>query len=121
MSARYDCSKCPAYCCSYDRVDITSRDAKKLARHLKLDVETFLDRYTQVDEGLVVLKQQPDPVYGTTCTFLDLNTRRCTVYGARPATCREYPERPTCGYYDFLRWERRHQGDPQFVPYGLKR
>ena len=51
--------------------------------------------------------------------FLDLKTRRCTVYEARPAVCRDYPDRPRCGYYDFLKWEREFQDDPDFVP--LKR
>lgn len=112
----YDCAKCPAYCCSYEQIDITRRDAKRLAQHLGMDVETFLARHTRVDEGLVILKHKRDSVYGSICQFLDSKTRRCTVYEARPHTCRDYPERPVCGYYEFLRWERRHQGDPEFVP-----
>jgi Fe-S-cluster containining protein len=121
MAVRYDCAKCPAYCCSYDHVEINKRDAKRLAKHLKLDVETFLDRHTRVDGGEIVLKHQPDAVYGSICGFLDLGTRRCSVYEARPGTCHNYPERPTCGYYSFLVWERQHQGDPTFVPHGQKR
>jgi hypothetical protein len=31
----YDCTKCPAYCCSiYGIVEVTDRDLKRLAKHL---------------------------------------------------------------------------------------
>ena len=36
----YDCSKCPAYCCSiYERVEVTPRDLRRLARHFGLTLE----------------------------------------------------------------------------------
>ena len=33
----YDCSKCPAYCCSYDEISVTDRDVNRLARHFDLE------------------------------------------------------------------------------------
>jgi hypothetical protein len=30
--------------------------------------------------------------------------------------CRDYPNGSRCGYYDFLKFERKHQDDPDFVP-----
>jgi uncharacterized protein len=119
MADHYDCSKCPAYCCSYDRVIVNKRDINRIARHFDLDPETALLRFTKVVEGEQVLRHQKDEIYGSVCMFLDTKTRRCTIYNARPAVCREYPDRPHCGYYDFLKWERRQQGDEEFVP--LKR
>jgi Fe-S-cluster containining protein len=116
MPAQYDCAKCPAYCCSYDRIVVTKRDVKRLAKHFELDFDTALLRFTKVVEGEQVLRHQKDPFYGTVCTFLDPHTRRCTIYDARPAVCHEYPDHPRCGYFDFLKFERRHQGDPDFVP-----
>jgi uncharacterized protein len=38
------------------------------------------------------------------------------VYEARPTVCREYPNGKRCGYYDFLKFERKHQDDPDFIP-----
>ena len=33
----FDCSKCPAYCCSvYERVQVSKRDLNRLARHFGL-------------------------------------------------------------------------------------
>ena len=34
---------------------------------------------------------------------------------ARPAVCRQYPDSPRCGYYEFLKFERAHQDDPDFI------
>jgi Fe-S-cluster containining protein len=113
---QYDCIKCPAYCCSYDRIGVTKKDINRLAKHFDLTPEVAARRFTKVVEGDQVLKHQKDKIYGSICMFIDLNTRRCTVYEARPGVCHEYPDRPRCGYYDFLKWERRHQDSPDFIP-----
>lgn len=112
----YDCLKCPAYCCSYDRILVENRDLRRLARHFGLELETARKRFTKVREGEQVLRHQKDRVYGSVCMFLDRDTRRCTIYDARPEVCKEYPDRPRCGYYDFLAWERRFQEDEEFIP-----
>ena len=50
------------------------------------------------------------------CKFLDPDTRRCTIYHARPLVCREFPARARCAYYDLLQFERVQQGDDTVVP-----
>lgn len=115
----YDCIKCPAYCCSYDRIIVENKDLARLGRHFGIDTDTARRRFTKQVEGEQVLRHQKDKIYGTICMFLDTKTRRCTIYDARPGVCHEYPDRPRCGYYDFLKWERRHQEDEEFIP--LKR
>jgi Fe-S-cluster containining protein len=114
--ALYDCSKCPAYCCTYDQIEVSKRDVNRLARHFGIDAETALRRFTKIIEGVTVLRHQKDTIFGSACMFLDSKTRQCTIYEARPGVCHEYPDRPRCGYYDFLRWERTHQEDPKFIP-----
>lgn len=116
MPAHYDCSKCPAYCCSYDEISVTERDIIRLARHFGLEPDVARKRFTKAANGSAVLRHQKDEIYGTVCRFLDTKTRRCTIYGARPGVCHEYPDQPHCGYYDFLKWERGHQDDPEFIP-----
>jgi Fe-S-cluster containining protein len=116
MAIHYDCLKCPAYCCSYDRIIVTKRDLSRLAKHFGIEPETAQRRFTKIVEGEQVLRHQKDTVYGSICMFIDLETRRCTVYQARPGVCHEYPDRPHCGYYDFLKWERKHQENEEFIP-----
>ncbi|HET7712454.1 MAG TPA: YkgJ family cysteine cluster protein [Thermoanaerobaculia bacterium] len=114
---QYDCSKCAAYCCSYDEIDVGTREIARIAKHLGMDPLTVLDRYTKLTRnGKRVLRHQRDDIFGRVCTFLDRKTRRCTIYEARPGVCHEYPDKPRCGYYEFLMWERSHQADPQFIP-----
>jgi Fe-S-cluster containining protein len=112
----YDCTKCPAYCCSYEAIVVDKRDLNRLAKHFDLDVEVARKRFTKTVEGEQVLRHQKDKVFGSICMFFDVQARRCTVYEARPGVCHEYPDSPHCGYYDFLKWERVHQGDDKFIP-----
>jgi Fe-S-cluster containining protein len=112
----YDCLKCPAYCCTYDRITVNKRDLTRLAKHFDIDDETAEKRFTKVVEGERVLRHQKDAIFGSACMFLDPKSRRCTIYEARPGVCHEYPDKPRCGYYEFLRWERTHQDDDEFIP-----
>jgi hypothetical protein len=114
---RFDCSKCPGYCCSYPLIEVKPRDVARLARHFGIEVADAERRFTRVHatEGRV-LRHQKDTVYGSICRFFDTDQRRCTVYEARPAVCRVYPGGSRCGYYDFLKFERKHQDDPDFIP-----
>ena len=50
------------------------------------------------------------------CRFFDTDARRCTIYEARPEVCRDYPTKSKCGYYEFIKFERKHQDDETFVP-----
>lgn len=115
----YDCLKCPAYCCSYTRIDVSKRDLERLARHFGITPEAAEKKYTKTVDGHRALRHQKDKIFGTICQFIDKDTRRCTVYEARPSVCRSYPETRRCGYYDFLAWEREHQDDQEFIPYEL--
>lgn len=115
--ALFDCEKCPAFCCSiYERVEVTAYDLRRLARHFKLSIEETRKRYTKMWGDERVLKRKRDPLLETTCEFLDLKTRGCTVYKARPEACRDYPKRKRCAYYDVYRFELSHQDDKTVVP-----
>ena len=118
MPTFYNCNRCPAYCCSYPRIPVKDSDVRRLARHLDLAPKTVARKFTRKGDepGEVILRHQPDSIFGTVCQFLDTETRRCTVYEARPSICRTYPGTARCGYYDFLCFERRAQEDPDFIP-----
>ncbi len=117
---QYDCSRCPGYCCSYPRIEVKDRDLKRLAKHFGIDVEAaerkFTRRYRDDEVDERILRHQKDDVYETICRFFDTDARRCTIYEARPDVCREYPDGKTCGYYSFLKFERKHQDDETFIP-----
>jgi Fe-S-cluster containining protein len=115
--AYYDCSKCPAYCCSiYERVQVTKRDLKRLAKYFGVDLESAQRRFTTTWQGEQVLRRKADPIFGKACKFLNPLTRQCTIYHARPLVCREFPARERCAYYDLLQFERIQQGDDTVLP-----
>ena len=114
---QYDCSKCPGYCCSYPLIEVGKRDLARLAKHFDITYAQAESRYTRFDRSEKVrsLKQQDDKHFGKICKMFDTKKRQCTVYEARPGVCREYPVAKTCGYYDFLLFERDQQEDKKFV------
>ena len=114
----YDRLDCPAYCCSiYERVQVTPRDVRRLAKHFNLTEEAATLRYTKLYDGKErVLRRKADPIFGQACQFLNPETRGCTIYHARPAVCRRFPDTKRCAYYDLLKFERQQQGDPDALP-----
>ncbi|HEX5477673.1 MAG TPA: YkgJ family cysteine cluster protein [Burkholderiales bacterium] len=116
-AARYSCDKCPGYCCSYPEIEVTPRDIARLAKHFGLEYAQAEERFTKVHpkEKVRLLRHQKDEHFSTVCINFDRKARRCTVYEARPAVCRQYPDGPRCGYYEFLKFERAHQDDPDFI------
>jgi Fe-S-cluster containining protein len=117
VRVQYSCKKCPAFCCTYSEIEITSRDIERLARHFDLSYAQAEERFTKPDpkKKIRMLRHKKDRIFDSACMMLDQKTRRCTVYEARPGVCRKYPDSQRCGYYDFLRFERTQQGDDTLV------
>jgi Fe-S-cluster containining protein len=114
---KYDCDNCVAYCCSvYERVQVTPRDIKRLATHFGVPLEDATKRFTKVWRKERILRRKADRLFGQSCMFLNQETRKCTIYNARPLVCREFPDTSRCSYYDLLQFERKHQNDPDAIP-----
>jgi len=113
----YSCAKCPAFCCTYSEIEVTSRDIERIGRHFGVDYARAEERYTKrdPDKGVRLLRHRKDKIFDTACMFLDQEKRRCGIYHARPGVCRKYPDSSRCGYYEFLKFERAQQGDDEFV------
>ena len=113
----FDCTKCPAFCCStYERVEVGKRDLKRLAKYFQLSPEETAKRYTKMYNNERILRRKKDRILGMACQFLDQETRRWTIYEARPSPCRSFPGKQRCAYYDLLQFERDLQNEPDVVP-----
>ena len=79
-----DCTAC-ANCCRVATTQIGTRDAERLARYLGVRVEALMRDYTLEtgDEGRILKRNEGG------CVFLEGNL--CSVYDARPDTCRLFP------------------------------
>ena len=122
MKTRYDCRKCPGFCCSYPRIQVKKVDLEHLAVHFEMKKSEARKRFTKKDsvdkkngKSPRIIRHKEDDIFGTICVFFDQDTRRCGIYEARPQTCRDYPGVKRCGYYEFLRFERRAQKDPEYI------
>jgi Fe-S-cluster containining protein len=114
---KYDCDKCVAYCCSiYERVQVRAKDVRRLAAYFKVSTETAAIRFTKLNGKERILRRRADRLFGQACMFLNQETRKCTVYNARPDTCREFPDDSRCAYFDLIEWERKQQDDPDVIP-----
>lgn len=113
----YDCVACPAYCCSvYERVQVTPRDIRRLAKHFGVAEEVAKTRFTKMYDGERVLRRKKDHLFGQACRFINPETRGCGIYHARPAVCREFPTSTRCAYYDLYQFEKGQQDDPDTLP-----
>jgi Fe-S-cluster containining protein len=117
---KFNCAKCPGYCCSHGRIAVSDNDIRRLAQHFGISERAARKKHTfhyktkDIDEQL--LRHHKDTVYKSVCHLFDRKERRCTVYEARPNVCRKYPYGDSCGYYGFLKFERAHQDDEKFIP-----
>ncbi|NHK26782.1 YkgJ family cysteine cluster protein [Parvularcula flava] len=114
---KYDCLECPAYCCSYAHIPVTDKDITRLAKYFDVSWEKARKKFIKKgdDESPLVLRHQEDEHFDTICQFIDLETRNCTIYEARPEICRTFPTQNRCGYYDFLMFEREVQDDDEWI------
>ena len=113
----YNCARCPGYCCTYPRICVTREDIKRLARHFDIPEAEAATQFTKDghEKDEIVLRHRPDEHFVTACRFLHPEKRRCTIYQVRPTACREFPGTKRCGYYDFLKFERQVQEDPDYI------
>ncbi|GGF72170.1 hypothetical protein SAMN05444281_1801 [Wenyingzhuangia marina] len=81
---RTDCLTC-ANCCKTTSPMFFAKDIERIAKHLRMKEQKFMDTYLERDEDdCYVLKSAP-------CTFLDESDNTCLIYDVRPRACAEYP------------------------------
>jgi Fe-S-cluster containining protein len=98
---RFECTECGDCCTNrgdYAYVYVNREEVRQLAAHLELTTQAFRRRYTFRDEDGWTQLQVRDRA----CVFLDAESRRCTVYAARPVQCRTFPFWP--GFVRKGRW-----------------
>jgi len=92
---RFHCTQC-GNCCTGPpgAVWFTPDEGRRIADHLRLDLGTFLARYTRELDGRRSLRERKTE-HGYDCIFLDRKTLPgravCGIYDARPTQCRTWP------------------------------
>lgn len=86
IESQIDCRAC-ASCCKVAETDVTARDIERLARYFGITPAEFVARYTTssaFEKEETILRRQESG-----CIFLEGND--CSIYEARPDTCRNFP------------------------------
>lgn len=85
---KFECTQCGDCCTgSPGHVWVNNEEIAALATLLGTSVDEFEDQYVRRVGARKSLKEFP----GGDCVLLDSQTRKCTVYGARPRQCRTWP------------------------------
>ncbi len=84
---QFKCSGCGECCRWTGSVLLTDADIPRMARHLDLSDQEFIDQHTRLAPSRreLALLDQSDG----SCAFLSGD--RCSVYAARPEQCRTFP------------------------------
>jgi Fe-S-cluster containining protein len=85
---QFSCTQCGDCCTGAPGyVWVTNDEIAALAAAAGLDVASFEDQYVRRVGARKSLKEFPNG----DCVFFDGQTRKCTVYEARPRQCRTWP------------------------------
>lgn len=93
---KFECHQC-GHCCTFPGgvVNATEREFRKIAVHLDITYEVFLETYTENSDGFITLKSPNDGP----CVFYE---KGCSIYSVRPTQCRTFPFWP-----DILKSKKR--------------
>ena len=86
-----DCTRC-ANCCKTMIVELDEADIERIARHLDMPREAFIETYLEPAEHESAHRMRERP-----CPFLGSDDL-CTIYDVRPTGCREYPHTDKVGF-----------------------
>jgi len=85
---RFGCTQC-GQCCrthgEYAYVYLSGAEVGRIARHLGLTRDAFLERYCREEDGWIHLA-----IDSPACPFLTADSR-CSIYPVRPTQCATWP------------------------------
>jgi len=85
---RFECTQCGNCCTGAPGVVwVTEDEMRSIAEFRGLSIGEMRIHYTRLVGGRMTLREFANG----DCTFLDPQSRRCTIYPVRPAQCRTWP------------------------------
>lgn len=100
IAPKIDCTQCGA-CCRQLMINVTETDADRMALHLKMNTETFKEKFVEEGNSMMIMNCIP-------CHFLKGN--KCKAYESRFTECREFPNLDKPGFNNRLFATQFHYG-----------
>jgi Fe-S-cluster containining protein len=87
------CIDCGGKCCIGESgyIWVKYKEIEAIAKFLKLDLDTFSNRYLKRVNGRYSLKEIRVDRDNYACIFFDMNIKGCKIYDVRPVQCQKYP------------------------------
>ncbi|CAJ99354.1 YkgJ family cysteine cluster protein [Helicobacter acinonychis] len=87
------CENCGAKCCVGESgyIFVTIQEMQTISAFLKLELEEFSQKYVKKVGYKFSLLEKDAKDLGLACVFLDLETKKCQIYSARPKQCQTFP------------------------------
>ena len=79
----FPCEMC-GKCCHQANITVMDEEVERIAKHLNMTSDAFIDEYLYRRDGLWLFKKERK------CRFLGENNK-CTIWIARPEICRDFP------------------------------
>lgn len=84
----FECTQCGACCSGAEGyVWVEQSEIEAMATLMEMEIEAFEHKFVRRVGQKKSLVEYPDG----DCVFLDPDTRKCSVYSARPIQCRTWP------------------------------
>jgi Fe-S-cluster containining protein len=87
----YFCTGCGDCCRWPGHVKMKNDEADKIADHLNIPVEQFIESYTELTKdrkALTIIDNEKGQ-----CTFFDDEANQCNIYQVRPKQCQGFPNK----------------------------
>ncbi len=87
------CNTCDGDCCigQSGAIWINEFEIIKLSLYLRQSIQKFKEQCLTTIAGKYSIKEVQISKDNFRCLFFDLNTKRCSIYIARPSQCRTFP------------------------------
>lgn len=98
----FECTMC-GDCCRWEgEVNLLESDLKRLSDFHGISISSYLEKYTKMKNGLIVLINKDD---GRSCIYLNDNNK-CSLHNIKPKQCVDYPRRYDARCPGFKREEK---------------
>lgn len=112
MPIFYDCQRCTACCRWPGEVKVTSAEIRRMAAHLGLTEDEFIQRHTRMRENRHGLALMERPNFE--CVLLEGDD--CSVQPVKPQQCRDFPNLwQFPGFEDYCHAAPREVSDVEYA------